>query len=352
MRRLQCRCLLAFLLLPLAFNITGCAHPAPHPTPPPPQHLPVIIFAGDILLAGRAERLIETKGPASLFANVRGVLREADLAVGNLECSLSMRGRPVKKKYRFRADPETAAALADAGFDVVTLANNHSADYGRAALSDTIHAVEAAGMRVVGAGRDAESARQPLILEAGEPPLKIALLSFSNMQPTDFYAGSNRPGTNPADRDAIKDTVSAARRKADVVIAIFHWGQELSDLPSARQRELAYLAVDTGADLVVGHHPHVLQGFERRGDALIAYSLGNFLFPSRGECQQTALLRYTPHRDGGSVIEVIPCIIDGFQPRLANDEERASCLRHLRKISAPLGDQILDADGRSYWTGG
>jgi poly-gamma-glutamate synthesis protein (capsule biosynthesis protein) len=300
---------------------------------------------GDILLAGRAERLIADKGAAAPFAGVSGVLREADLAVGNVECSLSKRGTAAEKKFTFRADPKTVAALTDAGFDVVTLANNHAVDYGPTALSDTIAAMKSAGIAVVGAGDDAASARQPVIIKAGDPPLSIAFLAFSNMRPTDFYARRNRPGTNPAYPDAIKKAVSAAKRHADVVIALFHWGDELSESPSASQRYLAYLAADAGADLVVGHHPHVLQGFQRRGHALIAYSLGNFLFPSRGERRTTIILRYTPQRDGRARVEAVPCVIDGFQPRPADQKQRAACLRHLRKLSAALGDELLDGDG-------
>jgi len=274
------------------------------------------------------------------------VLAEADLAVGNLECSLSMRGTAADKKFTFRVNPKTVAALSEAGFDVVTLANNHAVDYGQAALSDTIGAVTDAGIAVVGAGEDAASARQPVILEAGDPPVRIALLGFSNMQPTSFYAGRNRAGTNPAHPDAIRECISAAGRQADVVVALFHWGDERSSSPSASQRQLAYLAADAGADLIIGGHPHVLQGFERRGHSLIAYSMGNFLFPSRGECRTTMMLRYTPQRDGRARVEAIPCVIDGFQPRLADEKERAKCLSRLRKLSAPLGEELLDAGGR------
>jgi poly-gamma-glutamate synthesis protein (capsule biosynthesis protein) len=273
------------------------------------------------------------------------VLRKADLAIGNLECSVSRRGKPAHKRYTFRADPRTVAALAEAGFDVITLANNHSADYGPAALSDTLAAAGDAGIAVVGAGEDADHARQPVIIESGEPPAKIAVLGFSNMRPAYFYAGPDRPGTNPANRDAISETVSAARRQADIVIVLFHWGNERSPSPSPIERQLAHTAADAGADLVVGHHPHVLQGFERRGHTLIAYSLGNFLFPSRGPCKSTLMLRYTPKRDGSARVEAIPCVIDGFQPRLADTEERAECLRQLRTLSAALGAELPDRDG-------
>ena len=330
---------LACLLL-----LTGCGAPMP-PSPAPQERPPVIVITGDILLAGRAERLIEEKGSAAPFAEVSATLREADLAIGNLECSLSTRGKRADKRYTFRADPKTVAALSEAGFDVMTLANNHSVDYGPQALADTLQTLSEAGIAVAGAGADAELARQPVIVARGEPPVRIAVLAFSNMEPVSFYAGRGRPGTNPAQPDAIRESVSKARHQADAVIVLFHWGDEHSTSPTARQRELAYLAADAGADLVVGHHPHVLQGFERRGRALIAYSLGNFLFPSRGACRSTMMLRYSPRRDDRATVEIIPCIIEGFRPRLAHPHERAECLARLAALSRPLGAETPDRRG-------
>lgn len=334
----------AALSLACLLLLTGCGAPAP-PSPAPHERPPVIVITGDILLAGRAQRLIEEEGPAAPFAEVSAALRGADLAIGNLECALSTRGKRADKKYTFRADPTTAAALSEAGFDIITLANNHSVDYGREALADTMQALREAGIAFVGAGEDAERARQPVTMAAGEPPVKIAVLAFSNMEPVSFYAGPSRPGTNPAQPSVIKQSVSAARRQADIVIALFHWGGERDPSPTARQRELAYAAADAGADLVVGHHPHVLQGFERRGHSLIAYSLGNFLFPSRGERRSTMVLRYSPRRDGRARAEAVPCVIEGFRPRPARPEERAKGLARLAALSRALGAELPDADG-------
>ena len=342
-RRLPGAWLACFLGAPL---LAGCARPVPSPRPTPaPPHPPVIVFTGDILLAGRAERLIKQKGSAVPFAEVQPALQGADLAVGNLECSISTRGEAADKRFTFRAGPNTVAALSEAGFDVMTMANNHSVDYGRTALVDTLWALRDAGIATVGAGENAERARAPIFVETGNPPLTIALLGFSNMKPTDFYSARDRAGTNPAAPDAIRESISAARRRADVVVALFHWGDEQSGSPSQSQRQLAFAAADAGADLVVGHHPHVLQGLARRGHAIIAYSLGNFLFPSRGASKSTMILRYEPQQDGRARVEVIPCVIDDFQPRLANQKERAACLRQLRRLSGRLGATLPGPEG-------
>jgi poly-gamma-glutamate synthesis protein (capsule biosynthesis protein) len=327
------------------FCRAGAAAAAPHPRPAS------IVFVGDILLAGRAAELIEEEGPAAPFAGVRAVLRGAGLAIGNVECPLAVGGAPVDKRYTFRAPPGTAAALADAGFDLVTLANNHAMDYGPGALLETLATLRRWAIIPIGAGADADEARRWVVVESGSPPVKIAVLAFSNMLPESFYAGANRPGTNPARPEAMAADIAAAREQADVVVVLVHWGTELESSPSQKQRRVAAVAAEAGADLVVGHHPHVLQGLEIRGHTLIAYSLGNFLFPTRAPVRPAMLLRYTPPRGGSSAArsgaraEVIPCVIEGFQPRLATEAERSEILADLARLSRRLGAALPASDG-------
>ncbi len=327
-------------LIAIAAVLFGLADTAPAVGQPPK-----IVVTGDILLAGEAEQHVRECGDASLFAGVRDLLEKADLVMGNLECPLATGGSPANKTWTFRAHPDMAVALVEGGYDLITLANNHSLDYGVESLLETMSALRSRGIAYVGAGENLARARRHVILEAGAPPLRIAILGFSNMLPTDFYATDDRPGTNPARLETIEEDVAAARRAADIVIVLFHWGDELSSVPSDRQRRLAREAADAGAHLVVGHHPHVLQGLELRGRSLIAYSLGNFLFPSRGETRPTAIVRYTPERDGQALVEIIPCMIDGFRPRVASPEERAASLRRLRALSAGLGGELPDDEG-------
>ncbi|MCJ7822499.1 MAG: CapA family protein, partial [Armatimonadetes bacterium] len=311
------------------------AAPGPRPTS--------IVFAGDILLAGRAAELIEKEGPAAPFSGVRSVLRGAGMAIGNLECPLATGGAPVEKQYTFRAPPSTAAALVDAGFDVVTLANNHAMDYGPEALLETLATLRGWGVIPIGAGADADEARRWVLVESGRPPVKIAVLAFSNMLPKSFYAGAETPGTNPARPETMAADIAAAREQADVVVVLIHWGTELESSPSEKQRRVAAVAAEAGADLVIGHHPHVIQGLEIRGHTLIAYSLGNLLFSARTPVRPAILLRYTPPRAGGGAarrggkVEVIPCVIEGFRPRLATAAERSDILANLTRLSKRLG---------------
>ena len=329
-------------LLVVMLGVWGAAPLAADPSRPDG---PVLVFTGDILLAGRAGDLIAAEGPEAPFAGVHEMLRRADLAVGNLECALATSGEAADKQFTFRGAPETARALAAAGCDLVTLANNHSVDFGPRALLETMESLRRHDIRSVGAGANMAEARRSVCFSFEPGPVKVAILAFSNMLPTSFYATEERPGTNPARLGVITQDVAAARGEADIVIVLFHWGTELSPKPSSSQRLLAKAAVDAGADLVVGHHPHVLQGLERRGSALIAYSLGNFLFPSRERTRETVMLCYRPRRDGSARVQLIPCLIEGFQPRVAPEEERRSILSGVAKLSRQLGAEFDPVDG-------
>lgn len=304
------------------------------------QAAPSILLTGDVFLGGPVGDLIENEGPAVPFAGVAHVLRQADVVIGNLECPLATTGRPVAKRFTFCARPAAAPALAAGGFDIVSLANNHSVDYGPGALMATIGVLHQHGVMHVGAGQTSNEARRGILIECGSPPLTIAVLAFSNMLPSSFYATGRRPGTNPARPRLVRETVASARARADAVIVVFHWGDELSPTPTKIQRHLAAAAADSGADLVVGHHPHVLQGMEIRGHTLIAYSLGNFLFPASGRCGQTIILRYSPTHDGGARVQFIPCVIDGFCPRIAGEAERAEILSQLERLSDELNSKL------------
>ena len=177
----------------------------------------------------------------------------------------------------------------------------------------------------------------------------MAILGFSNMQPTSFYAGEDRAGVNPASLNHIKEDVAAAHARADLVIVLFHFGEELSSTPTARQRLFAHTAVDAGADLVIGHRPHVLQGLERYHGALIAYSLGNFVFPShRPETRQPPSSPSPATQPAAPKPRLIPCLINGVKPFIAKPKERTAILARVRQLSQNLGTH-LDENGAIAW---
>jgi Bacterial capsule synthesis protein PGA_cap len=233
---------------------------------------------GDVNLGDLPGAYIGRFGVRYPWTSVAPVLRRADVAFGNLECAVSKRGFPVPKEFNFRGRPASLRAMTRfAGFDVVNLANNHVGDYGTAALLDTIGFTRSFGMAAVGAGRRLAAASAPRVIE--RLGLRIAFVGFSDILPASFFAGPGRPGTQQATTGNIRASVARAKRRADVVIATFHWGVERATVEDARQRAFATEALAAGATAVIGAHPHVLQPIRKVGQRrLIAYSLGNFVF--------------------------------------------------------------------------
>ena len=240
------------------------------------QDRPVVLrFAGDLLMAGHYEAAADTN-PGLAFQGFT-LLRDADVAMANLECPITERGTKVEKPYNFRMRPSYARAIKDAGIDILNLANNHIFDYGEEGFFDTIANLDSAGIMHVGAGRTSREAHHPLALELGGK--RFAFLGY--------YGGGESPAATPdspgvARRaiDLVSRDIRRARTRdsADVVIVSFHWGEEKAEYPEPKYVKFGHAAIDAGADLIIGHHPHVLQGVERYKRGVIVYSLGNFIF--------------------------------------------------------------------------
>lgn len=297
----------------------------PTPLPPPadgpavfaedlPPEALEIVATGDVNLGGRVGDLIASHGAHYPWTEVAEALRRADLAVVNLECTISRRGAPLAKEFTFRGDPASLGAMAEAGVDVAGLGNNHAADFGREALVDTVEHLRGAGIAPVGAGRDADEAYRPVVVE--RRGVRVGFVSATRVMPYHFAAGPGLPGVASAyDEPRLTDAVREADRLADVVVVSVHWGDELAPQPDATQVRLGRALVDAGADVVVGHHPHVLQPVVRYRGAVIAYSLGNFVFSSGSPATRTTmLLRVGVLPYGGMVVSRIPVRIEGVRP--------------------------------------
>jgi len=279
---------------------------------------PVSVDAvGDVTFGEEVGPAIAAHGGAYPWAYVGSTLRRVDITVGNLETAVSTRGVAAVKEFTFRGPPVALVPMHDvAGFDVLTLANNHTVDFGRVALLDTLKAVHAAGIQTIGAGANDLQARRPAIVEAGG--LRVAFLGYSDVNPYGFTATSTSPGTAKADVAAITADVHAALRRADVAVCFFHWGVELHPAPNARQQLFAAACLNAGAKLVLGAHPHVLGGVVTPArHALVAWTLGNFVFPSGGVTGRTAILHVALGANGVRGYRLVPVRIDGFRPRLA-----------------------------------
>ncbi len=272
---------------------------------------------GDINLGNGVADVMGVRGTRFPWGGVRRELRGADIAFGNLECAVSTRGRKVpNKQYNFRGSPGALRqASAYAGMDVMNLANNHSGDFGITALLDTLKWVKRFGMTSVGAGRRLSTAARPRVIR--RLGLRVGFVGFSDINPSGFVAGPRRPGTAPADPGLVRRAVRRAARRADVVVATFHWGVERDTHPSGRQRALAGAAFAGGADAVIGAHPHVLQPVRRRGRRVVAYSLGNFVWSAgSGLTSRTGILKLRLSARGVERAGLLPARISGTRPAL------------------------------------
>lgn len=235
-----------------------------------------LVAVGDICLARGVERAAAKAEPTYPFTAVLPMLRNADITFGNLECVLSTRGKPVPKKYNFRAHPKWAGRLRSAGFDVLSVANNHTMDYGREALVDTLEHLERAGIVPVGGGKTPEAAHA--LRTISRNGIRVGFLAYLGMFPPILPLVSGEPWVAMGYPDVVRSETARARKKVDVLIVSVHAGVERQPNPSARQRSICRAAVDGGADLVIGHHPHIVQRVEHYRGKVICYSLGNFVF--------------------------------------------------------------------------
>jgi poly-gamma-glutamate capsule biosynthesis protein CapA/YwtB (metallophosphatase superfamily) len=294
-----------------------------------PGPLLQLAAVGDIMLDRSLGYHIERGDLAYPFTGVADLLRAADVAVGNMESALGDIGQPAAKSYPFRAPPAAAHSLALAGFDVLSLANNHAMDYGPEALLQAIGLLQEQGITVVGAGENETAARRAQIREVNG--IRLAFLGYVHVpvewrgfETQSWTATATAPGLAWGDPDWIAADVRAARQEADLVVVILHSGFEYVLQPSPPQVAAARAAIDAGAALVIGHHAHILQGIEFYNGGVIAYGLGNFAFEIDGN-PETAILQAWLDRNGVRQLEIVPAIIQfGGQPRLATESEAAT----------------------------
>ncbi|MEB3281264.1 MAG: CapA family protein [Lyngbya sp.] len=301
-----------------------------HTTMQKPQDPTVtLMFGGDVTLSDHFETVV---GNDHTWAFEKlDEYREADVAMVNLENPLtrSTLRRP-NKQFNFKADPEAVQVLTSGGVDIVNLANNHAMDYEGEGLIETLETLEKAGIHAVGAGRDLKEARRPEILE-----VKGQRIAYFGYYDADFHAADDKtPGTNPRYDERIAADIQAVRDQVDWIIVNFHWGVELAQYPGDWQIELARFTIEQGADLVVGHHPHVLQGAEIYKGRPIVYSLGNFIFGGNSRTNyDTAVLKVSLKADRKMKVEFLPVEVRQYQAKIVKGKKGDEILGIVERLS-------------------
>ena len=270
---------------------------------------------GDVLLARGVGEQIKKHGADWLFDSTRGVLKGADLSFANLECPLSNRGLPQKRRFLFRSDPKLANVLRSNGFDVISLANNHVLDYGRDAMLDTIGAVRKAGLTAVGAGKDAADAGRVRVVKVNG--LRVGFVAHVDLATIGVIRLDDKPTVAGADSGSLARQIRAAKTRCDVLVVSFHWGVEYMKRPTERQKMLSHLCIHSGADLILGHHPHVLQPVETYKGKPIAYSLGAFIWDGKVfGADRSAIYVFELGKSSARLAKSIPVRIAGCRPIL------------------------------------
>ncbi len=331
-----------------AVPATATASPVPSPLPSatftPAPVTTTLLFTGNIVPARCVQAKIdETGNPDYPYEEVQDLIRGVDLAIGTLNATLSDFTVPTGcvDTFLLVGRAANAGALANAGFDAMSVATNHIKNCGLSRCGDrafleTLENLEQAGVRPIGAGEDLQAALAPQVFTIHG--VRFAFVSLGELEPTTFAADSS-PGIAVLDEANLRAAIAAARGAGDVVIALPHWGPEYSFAPNYRQLSFAEIAVDAGADLVVGNHTHTVQALEAINGVPVFYGLGNFMFDqdwSREASQGVALIvTFTGTQFTG--FELVPVHIAGDgRVQVAGPEEAREILRNIQEASQAL----------------
>ncbi len=327
-----------------------------------------LIFGGDIApLRGK---------PGGMFGDLIPVIRQADLAVANLEIALSNRGVPLRgKPIAHTGPPQAIDGLLEAGFDAFNLANNHVLDFGEEPLLDTLDSLNAAGLGLFGAGRNAAEAAAPCVVERNG--LKVGLLGYTTTLPQGFEAGENAPGVNPlrvrtsyrplrnldeypgtepiidtwplhGDLQRMQTEIASLKSRVDVLLVYQHWGSSVTERVHEFQKTIGHAAIDCGADGVFGGHQHLISAIEFYREKPIVHGMGNLLFDIKAPfldeiTHRTFLFGATMSRDGLRDCYLLPCRtgVDGPPCQLdPTSRDGALIIDTLRRLSEPFGTKL------------
>lgn len=300
---------------------------------------------GDIMLSRNVGSKIAKHGPDFPFALIKDVLAEKGILFGNLENPISSIGTPSPfVQSNFKADPICGEGLLRANFQVLSLANNHIYDYGEDAIVDTLRLLRDKGINVVGVGRSLEEACLPVVISSSG--IIMAFLAYTSAyNVTDPRKNYMAP---PIKLKRINENINRVKENADICIVSLHFGYENVEYPPPLCRQQARKIIEFGADLVIGHHPHVVHGLEFYRDGFIAYSLGNFVFDNLTDNRRKSfILHATFDKKGINSVDLLPVWInDNYQPEKASEQVAESIIARVEEFSHCLQDGSSE---KKFW---
>ncbi len=297
-------------------------------------------FVGDVMMGRSVEQIGKQDGYDRLFENVSYLWNDSDYVICNLESAVLNtveKYNQADKEITLYAKSKSIVALKNAGFNLVSAANDHVRDYGSKGLRNTINVLNNHNLEYVGIGENIEEAKKYNIKKING--LTVATSSISEITPVGFSATEDRAGIfSSKSYDDYPEVIREAKKEADIVIAYIHWGEEYSKIVTDEQRQLARNLVNAGADIVIGSHPHTLQPIEKYNDGIIFYSLGNFIFDQGWTfTNESTLINFSLKENGNYVFECMPVLVDDAIPQVTNS------FYHKMRIFNTLS-QSLDTD--------
>ncbi|MFH0873832.1 MAG: CapA family protein [Candidatus Komeilibacteria bacterium] len=316
---------------------------APQQLAQPKDETITLLAVGDIMLSRNVAATLKKENDLHYpFSSLQPLISRADIAFGNLESPITPGPVIQTGSFTFHADPGIEQSLAWAGFDVLSLANNHFPNYGAKGIADTRNLLDQAGIRYTGAGANIEQALTPAIREVCGKKFGFLAFNDGDVVPTAYGATKKNAGTALMNVDTLKQAVTSLRPQVDYVIVSMHSGTEYSAVPNQRQIDFAHAAIDNGADLVIGHHPHVVQSIEKYQGKYILYSLGNFIFDQMfsTETRQGLMAEISFDDQGVNDIVLLPTQIENYSQPQILDLTKAGDIQRRLKIS--LATTTLD----------
>jgi poly-gamma-glutamate synthesis protein (capsule biosynthesis protein) len=310
---------------------------------------------GDIMMGNGVETMIKRYGVKFPFQHISSILKNSDITFGNLEAPLTnetnkavsdytkiidtplvIDGKVFRNVY-CRALPSSVEGLVYAGFDIVSLANNHILDYGTTGLFDTINILSERNIKYVGAGKNINDARKPVIIQVKN--MKVGFLAYSDV----YLASKQKPGV--ASTKYIKKDIRELKDKVDIIVVSIHGGMSIADHPLPDEIRMLHSIIDSGASLILRHHPHVIQGIERYNKGVIVYSLGNFVFDYNidplwkdlAEARESMIFQCELSKNGIEETNIIPAYInDHYQPEFISGDAEDEIISKIEKLSLDI----------------